>query len=115
MNFPETELLAKGPNPRLKEVEREIYRRVFTPSIKRRIREFHFVVVQGRQFKEMYKKSATRAKLFFADQTYCCFDALVAVIIAKAPYCLSMFQALRNWGRRKVKRKALSFAPISTI
>ena len=40
----------------------------------------------------------------FADQTYCSFDVLVAVIVAKAPYCLSMFQALRDWGRRKAKR-----------
>ena len=48
---------------------------------------------------------------------YCSFDVLdlVAIIVVKAPYSLSMFQALRNWGRRKVKRKALNFAPISTI
>ena len=62
---------------------------MFTPSTKRRLREFHVVHVQWRQ-RNVQKRCAERAKLFFADYTYCCyFYVLLAVaeIFAKAPHC----------------------------
>ena len=46
-NFPEVEFL--GTATKLKEREGKIILRVFTSAIKRCIRKFHVVVVQGRQ------------------------------------------------------------------
>ena len=56
-------MISCGPHTSL-ERERKIRRRLFTSSMKRKIRHFHVVVVQSRQ-RNVQKKRDARAKLLF--------------------------------------------------
>ena len=68
------------------ERERQIRCRLFT-SIKRKIRDFHAVVVQWRQ-RNVQKRVLHVQSCCFANQTYCFYGVLAAVdtVVAKAPY-----------------------------
>ena len=83
------ELISWGPHSSF-EIERKIRYRLFTSSIKREIRDFHAVVVQWRQ-RNVQKNVLHVQSCCFANQAYCFFDVLaaVAVVVAKAPYCVA--------------------------
>ena len=83
------ELISWGPHSSF-ERERKIRYRLFTSSIKREIRDFHAVVVQWRQ-RNVQKNVLHVQSCCFANQAYCFFDVLaaVAVVVAKAPYCVA--------------------------
>ena len=59
---------------------------MFTSSIKREIRDFHAVVVHWRQ-RNVQKSVLHVQSCCFANQTYCFFEVLAAVVVvcAKAP------------------------------
>ena len=83
------ELISWGPHSSFKR-ERKIRYRLFTSSIKREIRDFHAVVVQWRQ-RNVQKSVLHVQSSCFANLAYCFFDVLaaVAVVVAKAPYCVA--------------------------
>ena len=80
-----------GLHPSL-ERERKFRRLLFTSSIIREIRHFHVVVVQWRQ-RNVQRSVMHVQSCCFAYQTHCFFGFLVAVtvavVVAKAPYCLN--------------------------
>ena len=90
-NFPGVDFLGNPLKFWEKEKEKFVFR-LFTSSIKREIRHFHAVIVQWRQ--RNVQKSVLHVQSCFANQTYCFFDVLAAVVIAKAPFCLQQRRRL---------------------
>ena len=78
-------LVSWGPYLSL-EGEIKIHSRLFTSSIKRENRHFHFVVVQWQQIK-VQKSMMYVQTCCFAWQIYCFYDVLVAaaVVVVKLP------------------------------
>ena len=71
---------------------------LFTSSIKREIRYFHVVVVQGRQ-RNVQRSVMHVHSCCFAQQTYCFFDVLVTVSLPSPSSLLKLPKFGSLWQR----------------